>query len=1004
MLPALTAKNSRGRPNCRHGSHECQSGWLSMATRKPAASSTRCEDRHREAGVIDVGVAGDEDDVDGVPAARAHLGRRRRRERRGVALVPQRQRHTRNGRRRCGFHEGHYTRRRGFLPWKPADLETGERADYTKCMMAQRGEMHLSGHPPASAAALASLPEPLGHWFAGASASRRRRSALAWPALAAGRTPPPRRPDRHRQDAGRVPAGPRRFPISAMPAGVTLADGGLRALYVAPLKALGTDAARNLQTALDELAPLLPPGVRPPRSGVRTGDTPRPSTARLRHDPPDVLLTTPESLAVLLSQPLLQGLFGGLRWVVVDEVHALAADKRGADLALSLERLEGSSGAVAPRRPVRDGDAADGGGPLPGRGRPALRHRGSARQPAPLELRVAPLDDGADFLAAAGPSPRAGAAPTCATLIVSPTRARLAERLAWALRRRAAGLGRADRRASLGPGGRAAARGRGALQAGRAARGGQQHQPGAGHRHRRGRSGRAGPSARRRGAAAAARRPGGARAGAGAPRPGADGVRRRNCWRRPSPAASGRAAQCEPLRVPAAPARRAVPAAARHGAAAGTWSADEAFALVRRAYPYRDLVAHGFRRLPRLPARPATATADRWLPARLRRRRRQLRASATSRTARLLRRNLGTILAEDRAAVRSCASSRAACEEERAAGPRRGPRSARSIEAFADRLQPGDRFLLDGRCLEFRRGEGRRCWSRKSSAGRRRRAGAATAGRCPRSWPAGCSCCALQAAEALRDGPAALADLLRRDYGLGRRGGRPAGRLLPAAGVRQRDPRRRDAAGRGSRAVDRRGGLLSHTPLNRTGNDALARVAVASPGPRPRPGGRFRRRRPGLCPAACAATLADPPAQSLRTCSTADAFDADLDAALADGDALRQRFGRVAQTGLMLLRNPLGRRRRVGGRDWGERRLFDQVQARDPDFVLLRQAVREVRADCATRTRRGPTPRSCRAGRALPPAVAAVAVRGGLDASRRWADAATVETPDGGAAAAARAC
>ena len=47
----------------------------------------------------------------------------------------------------------------------------------------------------------------------------------------------------------------------------------------------------------------------------------------------------------------------------------------------------------------------------------------------------------------------------------------------------------------------------------------------------------------------------------------------------------------------------------------------------------------------------------------------------------------------------------------------------------------------------------------------------------------------------------------------------------------------------------------------------------------------------------------------------------------------------------MLLRNPLGRGRRVGGRDWGERRLFDQVRARDPDFVLLRQAAREMRAD-----------------------------------------------------------
>ena len=94
MLPALMAKNSRGRPNCRHGSQECQSGWLRMATRKPAASEHAMQDRHREAGMIDVGVAGDEDDVDASQPRARHLGGRRRRQRGGVALGPQRQRHS----------------------------------------------------------------------------------------------------------------------------------------------------------------------------------------------------------------------------------------------------------------------------------------------------------------------------------------------------------------------------------------------------------------------------------------------------------------------------------------------------------------------------------------------------------------------------------------------------------------------------------------------------------------------------------------------------------------------------------------------------------------------------------------------------------------------------------------------------------------------------------------------------------------------------------------------
>ena len=72
----------------------------------------------------------------------------------------------------------------------------------------------------------------------------------------------------------------------------------------------------------------------------------------------------------------------------------------------------------------------------------------------------------------------------------------------------------------------------------------------------------------------------------------------------------------------------------------------------------------------------------------------------------------------------------------------------------------------------------------------------------------------------------------------------------------------------------------------------------------------------------------------------------DLDRALEGSTALREHFGRVALTGLMLLRHPLGRRRRVGGRDWGSRRLYDQVVHADPEFVLVRQARREMHEEC----------------------------------------------------------
>jgi ATP-dependent Lhr-like helicase len=75
-------------------------------------------------------------------------------------------------------------------------------------------------------------------------------------------------------------------------------------------------------------------------------------------------------------------------------------------------------------------------------------------------------------------------------------------------------------------------------------------------------------------------------------------------------------------------------------------------------------------------------------------------------------------------------------------------------------------------------------------------------------------------------------------------------------------------------------------------------------------------------------------------------FEADLNKSLEGSTRLREHFGRVALTGLMLLRHPLGRRRRVGGRDWAGRRLFDQVVQADPEFVLVRQARREMRLEC----------------------------------------------------------
>ncbi len=107
---------------------------------------------------------------------------------------------------------------------------------------------------------------------------------------------------------------------------------GLHTLYVSPLKALATDIARNLTRPIEQMR--LPVTVE-----ARTGDTPANRRARQRASPPNLLLTTPESLAVLISLPDAPSFFGTLSCIVMDEVHALAGTKRGDQLALGVARL-----------------------------------------------------------------------------------------------------------------------------------------------------------------------------------------------------------------------------------------------------------------------------------------------------------------------------------------------------------------------------------------------------------------------------------------------------------------------------------------------------------------------------------------------------------------------------------------------------------------------------------------------------------------------------------------
>ena len=139
---------------------------------------------------------------------------------------------------------------------------------------------------------------------------------------------------------------------------------GIHAVYISPLRALGYDVQRNLERPLAEICESFLPGCNEPgqdgerlvpiRVASRTGDTTPAARRQLTTRPPHILVTTPESLAILLSTPSFAPNFAGVRWVVVDEVHAVAGNKRGTHLALSLERLA----SVARRDPVRIGLSA----------------------------------------------------------------------------------------------------------------------------------------------------------------------------------------------------------------------------------------------------------------------------------------------------------------------------------------------------------------------------------------------------------------------------------------------------------------------------------------------------------------------------------------------------------------------------------------------------------------------------------------------------------------------
>jgi ATP-dependent helicase Lhr and Lhr-like helicase len=178
-------------------------------------------------------------------------------------------------------------------------------------------------------------------WFERAFASPTPAQALAWPAIAGGEHVLVSAPTGSGKTLAAFLWALDRLSVT----GASVADElphGTRVVYVSPLKALAYDIERNLR------APLRGIGAEGVRVGIRTGDTPQRERAAMVRSPPDILVTTPESLYLILTSQARE-MLTGVEAVIVDEIHAVAHSKRGSHLALTLERLEAQAGTPVQR-------------------------------------------------------------------------------------------------------------------------------------------------------------------------------------------------------------------------------------------------------------------------------------------------------------------------------------------------------------------------------------------------------------------------------------------------------------------------------------------------------------------------------------------------------------------------------------------------------------------------------------------------------------------------------
>ncbi len=715
---------------------------------------------------------------------------------------------------------------------------------------------------------------------------------------------------------------------------------GLRCVYVSPLRSLGYDIERNLSVPLEAIRRELELEESPVRVAVRTGDTSAYQRRKQRDQPPHLLITTPESLSLLLSQPSWSERWRTVEHLIVDEVHSLVPTKRGADLTISLERLA----AQAERDPSRVGLSATC-RPAEPVARFLVGPSRSCRvvEAEPPQGHRPPLLEVESLLASDEAPHRgltyrrllrrlSGAVEANRTTVVFANTRAFTEKITHDLRR------------TLDGGPEAVAAHHSALDAVRRREVEAALKAGALRAVVTSTSLELGVDIGTADLTVLVGLPGSAsrclqRVGRAGHRPG---ERARGLLLAATPAElagavvtarAAREGRIEPLRAVAAPldvlCQQLVGMAC-----AGEWSTDEAFDLIRRAGPMEGLTRPDFDAClaylagdlaaPAGAYEPEPGATPRWTSPRLWRHRGRF-GIRNGRVIRWFRQNVGTITSEE--SVRVLAD---------------GVEVGTLEGAYAERLQPGDRFVLDGRALAFRRLEG--LIVHATAAG-----GEPDLPRWSSDRQSLSAMLALDlahfrdaAARIAADGPSALRAWLCETHELEPDAAALLDDLFQAQEQQSEIPRP------GTLLVEESPhpegwSYAFHAPLSRAACEAAGRAVAA------RLGRRFGRDLAlSVADLGWAIRLAEGArleAADLAPLLSPDGFDDDVLEGLDRGDLPARRFRHVAATGLMVLRNPEGGRTRVGGLLWVSNRLFPLVKASCPDHPLLRETRREVLHD-----------------------------------------------------------